>query len=132
MTIYKYLPKENYTKFDNRVLVINRNILADGAKILYVYLASHMVGKRITYEYIKKSMGFSQSSLEKYVRQLKALDLMLMHRVKPKQYDCYIGSTEVPASVVKIIWKELSEEDADNPYTHSDIMRMQAKYIKEK
>ena len=125
MTIYRFMPKEKYTKFDNGVMTIATAALADGAKVMYAYLASHMNGKRITHNYIKKALGISQGSIDKYVRQLKELDLILMIRTGVKQYECYIGSTQVPASYVKEMWKELGEEDAENPYTAEDIKRMQ-------
>ena len=125
MTIYKYLPKSNYTKFDNKVITISRDKLADGAKILYIFLAHLPTGKRISHPYIRKSLGIGQSTVEKYVRQLKAYNLIDMVRVGPKQYDCYIGSTECPAYRVRLHWKDLEAEDAKNPYTLEDIVGMQ-------
>ncbi len=125
MTIYRFMPKEKYTKFDNAVMTVSRDALADGAKVMYAYLASHMNGKRITHNYLKKSLGISQGSIDKYVRQLKDLDLIVMDRIGVKQYDCYVGSTQVPASHVKHLWRELNEEDAVNPYTAADVKTMQ-------
>jgi len=67
MIIYRYMPKQNYTKFDNVVMTIDRSVLIDGAKVLYGYLAHFPNGKKITHSYIKKVLGMSQSSLEKYM-----------------------------------------------------------------
>jgi DNA-binding MarR family transcriptional regulator len=127
MTIYKFLPKKNYTKFDNRVITIDRSILLDGSKVLYIFLASLKNGKKITHGYIMKSLGISQNTLEKYIRQLKKLDLIEMVRVAPKTYECYIGSMELSASIVRKMWSTLSEEKATDTYTLEDIERLRAK-----
>ena len=125
MTIYKYLPKSNYTKFDNKVLTISSKRLTHGAKVVYIFMAHLSTGKKISYGYIIKSLDISESALKKYIAELKGFNLLEMVRVGAKQYDCYIGSTECPAYRVKQNWKMLGAEDAKNPYTLEDIVGMQ-------
>ncbi len=125
MTIYKYLPKKNFTKFDNKVLCVSSKELTHGSKVLYMFLAHFSNGKRITHAYITKSLDISESALKKYVSELKKMDLILMVRFGAKSYDCFIGSTEIGASKVKEFWRVLDGEDASNPYTSEDIENIQ-------
>lgn len=130
MTIYKYLPKGDYTKFDNKVITISSKELTHGAKVVYIFMAHLSTGKRISYGYILKSLSISESALKKYIAELKKLNLIEMVRVGAKQYDCYIGSTQIPAYNVKKMWNVLESEDADKPYTTKDILAMQNKWSK--
>jgi len=88
-------------------------------------------GKKISYGYIIKSLDISESALKKYIPELKKLNLLEMVRVGAKQYDCYIGSTHIPAYRVKAMWELLDSEDAKNPYTSDDIIKMQERFMKE-
>ncbi len=121
MTIYKYLPNKNFTKFDNNVLRMDRALLNDGAKVLYVFLASMRNGKTISYGYLIKSLGYAEATIMKYIRQLKELDLISAQRRGSKNYIFYIGSTQLGASTVKEYWKELDESDATLPLTLDDL-----------
>ncbi len=123
MRVYKYTKKnKQWTQFDNLVLTMDKVVLADGAKVLYGFLAGYSAnGKNMTVPYIKKCLGLGQSTYEKYIRQLKKLDLIVVNRVGPKLYDCYVGTTTTPASKVKEYWKELTEDDSQGPLTVADL-----------
>lgn len=128
MTIYTAMAKRNYTRFDNDVLRIHRDILKDGAKVLYVFIGSMPNGKTISYGYIAKSLGYARETIKSYIRQLKELDLLYMDRKGAKDYDCFIGSTQLGASSVKEYWKELNESDAKLPLTLSDLELIREEY----
>ena len=116
MTIHKFLPNGktgNYTAFDNGVLRMTKDMLKDGAKVMYMFIASFQNGKQLTHGYIAKSLGYSENTIQSYFRDLKALDLVVIDRVGAKNYDCYIGSTQRRASDVRTNWKILTESDAD-------------------
>ncbi len=129
MTIYSSMAKKNYTRFDNNVLRIHRNILKDGAKVLYVFIGGMPTGKTISYGYISKSLGYAEATIIKYINQLKELDLLYMDRRGIRDYHCFIGSTHLAASNVKEYWKELSEADALEPLTLEDLKDIRGEYI---
>ena len=126
-TIYKYLPKEGYTKVDNKIFTIERKLLSDGAKVMYGFLASMQIGSKITDNYIVKSLDIGLSALKKYKRELKALDLIVVDRVGLNQYEMYIGSTVLRASIVKQYWevkndsKQTSLEDLEKLRNNTSI-----------
>lgn len=103
--VYKYLPKQGYTKLDNKIFTIDRRKLSDGAKVLYGFLAGLRTGSDITDNYIIKSLDISDRTLNRHKKELKELDLLLVERVGLNQYKMYIGYTYVGASVVKQFWK---------------------------
>ena len=129
MTIYTAMARKNYTRFDNDVLRMDRDILKDGAKVLYAFIGSMPNGKNISYGYVSKSLGYAPNTIKMYIRQLKELDLLYMDRVGAKHYNCFIGSTQLGASTVKEYWKELTEADATKPLTLSDLRKIREEFI---
>ena len=126
MRVYKYLRKKGgWTPLDNDVLTISRGELTDGAKILYWFLGGYSQnGKNMSRNYILKCLGIAQSTYEKYIKQLKRLDLVHVKRTGAKDYECYVGTTLIPASKVEEYWHVLKEEDAPDPLTLEDLVRM--------
>ena len=130
MRVYKYTNKTGgqWTRFDNMVYTIDRAALADGAKVMYGFLAGWKAnGKPMTRAYIMKCLDIKESTYTKYINQLKKLDLVLVVRIANKSYDCYVGNTEIGASVVQKFWKELDEIDASSPISIDELKIMQAK-----
>ncbi len=123
MRVYKYLKKDGqWTMFDNKVLTMDRKVLADGAKVLYGFLAGYKGnGKSMTIPYIIKCLGIAEGTYKKYIKQLKDLDLVQVVRVGPRSYDCYVGTTTVRASTVKTYWTELTVNDSAGPLSVEDL-----------
>ena len=129
MRVYKYMKKNReFTSFDNRIMTISREELADGAKILYVFLGGYKTnGKSMTRNYIMKCLSIAESTYKKYMRQLKRLDLVIVARVGAKDYECYVGTTSITASKVKEFWKVLDSHDAPTPLTLEDLENIRKK-----
>lgn len=128
--IYKYTRLDkNWIPADMRIVVIDRQELADGAKNLYLFLAGYRPnGSDMSVQYIRKSLSLGQSTYEKYIRQLKNLGLVDVQRKGPKMYECYIGTLDVSASTVKDYWKELNSGDAIGPITKSQLDEIRENY----
>lgn len=126
MRIFKYVKKDKqWTQFDNLIFTIDRAELADGAKVLYGFLAGWKNnGAAMTSSYIMKCLSISEPTYNKYVRQLKALDLILIERKSPRNYVCYVGNTDLGASFVKKFWRELDDNDSTGPITKSQLDAM--------
>ena len=122
--IRKYLAKKNYTNVDNNVTLISKSELSDGACRLYMYLASFQNGRRITDSYILKVLDMGESSLKKYKAQLRKLDLIVVYKIVGKEYDMYIGSTQIPASKVKEYWDELDSPNTGKPIDLEELMKI--------
>ena len=125
MKVYKYTKKSSqWVQYDNLVLTVDKKILADGAKVLYGILAGYKAnGRSMTAGYLQKVMDISPSTYEKYIRQLKALDFILIVGRGSKS-ECYVGTTTTPASVVKRYWAELTEDDTEGPLTLADLKKL--------
>lgn len=104
MIIRKALPKDSYTKMDNKVFTDQR--LSDGAKVLYGYLASLRTGANFTDDYIVKAMGISKRALANRKKELKQAGLILIDQVSMRIYVIYIGHTRFSAEKVKQTWIE--------------------------
>ena len=125
MKVYSYLPHGNFVKFDKDIFRIDRKEMKDGAKILYLFLASFKPGKGISQNYILKSLGIARTTLQEYIRQLKEFNLIYMQRTGPRTYDLFVGSTGLGADVVAYKWQELTEKNVPKALTKEEISRIQ-------
>ena len=108
MIIRHTLPVKKYTKVDRRVFE-NRE-LTDGACRLYGYLCGLRNGANFSATYIMIALGWSDTMYKRRKRELTASGLVLIDRVGPKSYICYIGYSDYPANKVKQHW--IDNEDA--------------------
>jgi len=121
-TRYIHMNKDTY--YD--IVLIDSDKLHAGAKVLYIFITQNIsktndVTINMTATYLMDKLGISDRTYKKYIKQLKEVDLLYTERVGPTAYDCYVGTTVVPASVVREYWKELTENDTNGPLTKEDI-----------
>lgn len=107
MIIRHSLPNKNYTKIDRRVF-INPG-LTDGSKVLYAYLCGLRNGANFSDKYLVKALDISLRALANRKKELKQHDLILIEQISPRVYVIYIGYTSFPASEVRSMWKDESD-----------------------
>ena len=110
--IRKGLPNNkrgNYTKYDNKVFLING--LSDGAKVLYGYISSMMNGRDFSDTFFMKGLQLSEKTLYRRKKELIDSGLIYVDRVGPKQYIMYVGYTDVSALAVKQNWNYIERKD---------------------
>jgi hypothetical protein len=94
-----------FTKIDKQVWELPKEVLSDGAKVLYVHLLGLQSNRQFTDKYISKRYGISLRSLAKKKKELKDLNLILIKQTSPRFYVCFVGYLNHPASKVKEIWE---------------------------
>ena len=127
MRVFKYTrKKDNWTSFDNRVLLISKKELSPEAFKMYVMLTAYKAnGKNMTRAYIIKVLNISENTYKKNIRQLKALDLILIEKIAVNIFECYVGNTVMGASLVKKYWNEIeSEQDKVNFLTAESLQKL--------
>lgn len=105
MIIRKNLPKQCYTKLDNKVFILPG--LTDAAKVLYGYLASLRTGQDYSDKFLINAMGIGQATLTRRKRELKKVGLIMAEKTSMRTSVLYIGSTQMPANVVKELWDKI-------------------------
>ena len=100
--IRKGLPRDGYTKFDNKVFLTHG--LSDGAKVLYGYMASMRTGDDFSDTFFMKGLQLSEKTLYRRKKELTEAGLIHVDRVGLKNYILYIGYTDVSARAVKANW----------------------------
>lgn len=120
MVIHNIKPHDNYTMLDNNVLRLRD--MHSGAKVLYCFLASMQNGKRISREYIAKSLGISTRTVSTQIAELEKRNLLVLDRVGAKEYDCYLGTSRTTASNTMRYWKR---EPVNGEITDQQLLDMQ-------
>ena len=109
--IRKGLPKDDYTKFDNKVFLVDG--LSDGAKVLYGYMASMRTGDDFSDTFFMKGLHLSRKTLYRRKKELTESGLIHVDRVGLKSYILYIGYTHVSAIMVKANWDYIREKNQE-------------------
>jgi len=125
MVIHNIRPDRNFTQLDNNVLRLKN--IHSGVKVLYCFIASLKNGQRISREYLAKSLGVSVRTISTQIGELEKRNLLLVDRVSAKEYDCYIGTSKLPASKTKEYWVDI--ESLTETITDEELLQMQKEYI---
>lgn len=99
MVFFNMLPKENYTKADNGVLLDPK--LSDGAKILYFSLCHYRHGHQKWETNVYKDLNLSKSTYERRKKELRMAGLLLVVQEGPRHYKMYLGNSTITAQQVK-------------------------------
>jgi len=91
-------------------LCFNRE-LSIGARLVYVALKTLKPDRDINLKIFAQKMGIGITSLDKYKKELTDAGLIMVHQIRPRQFNLYIGSSHQPAENVKEYWD--SKEKAE-------------------
>jgi hypothetical protein len=122
-TLRKFLACDKYTKIENAIPTLDSQHLSDGGVRLYLFLATLPISKEVTDQFLLTSLGISKKSLWKYKKELKALDLVHIKKIKRGQYYIYVGSLAMGASKVEQYWEEI-DIHTGKPLTLKDLEKI--------
>lgn len=98
------LPKEHYTKADNKIIFHNE--LSDGAKVLYLALCGYRFGSNKWEDVVAKELGLSNSSYDRRKKELVFVGLVKVVQDGPRRYTMYIGNSLISANEVERIMEQ--------------------------
>lgn len=99
MIYYKESPFKNYTKADNGI--IRHTGLSDGAKILYLSIASLRNGHKQWEENLYHTLGLTKSTYHRRKKELVDAGLLLVVQKGPREYEMYLGHSKATADEVR-------------------------------